>query len=535
VNAKKAVIVGYAVIAAFAVARVSATRRVFSATYDEPMHLACGLDWLYGRPYTAQPDNPPLARIAAALPFALARAPVPAATSPDNMSRGNAVLYSGDYRENVARARAGNLVFLVAGILATGAWTARRFGRASGLAAAALFAWLPPVRAHAGLATTDMAAAATFALALVAFDRWRDHPTPGRASALGAAAAAGILSKFSFVPFFAIAVAIVAAARRVPRGTRGLDRSALLAAAIASSIIWAGYRFEVGTAASAYPAAGDFLRMAAPPAARGAAVWLAANVPVPAPLLLVGAAELGAENAAGHPGFLLGRMRTHGWWYYFPVALFFKTPIPFLALALAGIAAACRREGRALDAALMPIAMLLSVLPSSIDIGVRHLLPLYVPLSAAAGCAAVRMARKPEWRFAAAVLVAWTAIGAEAAHPDYLSWFNEAAGPHPERILSDSNLDWGQDWLRLTDVIARRHIRPISVLFSGTVLLQNHLADRGAELVPLAEDRRAPGWYALPEGALATDPDARRGAYAWLDDYAFARIGKSIRLYHVPR
>ena len=534
-DAKRAVIVGYAVIAAFAVARVSATRRVFSATYDEPMHLACGLDWLYGRPYTAQPDNPPLARIVAALPFALGRVAIPAATSPDNVSRGNAVLYSGDYRGNVARARAGNLVFLLAGILATGAWTARRFGRASGLAAAALFAWLPPVRAHAGLATTDMAAAATFAVALVALDRWRDDPTPGRGAAAGAAVAAGVLSKFSFVPFFAIAAAIVAAARRAPGKGRALRRSALVAAAVAGLSIWAGYRFEAGTAAGSLPAAETFVRMAAPPRVRGAAGWLAANVPLPAPLLVAGAAELDAENVVGHPGFLLGRVRPRGWWYYFPVALFYKSPLPFLALALAGIALAFRGERRAVDVAAMPLAMLVSVLPSSIDIGVRHLLPLYVPLSAAAGYAAVEMARKPDWRVAAAILVAWTAIGTEAAHPDYLPWFNEAAGSHPERILGDSNLDWGQDWLRLTSEIDRKRIRPVAILFSGTVRLPEHLARRGAELVPFAADRRSAGWYALPEGALAADPDARRGAYAWLDDYAFTRIGKSIRLYHVPR
>jgi hypothetical protein len=38
----------------------------------------------------------------------------------------------------------------------------------------------------------------------------------------------------------------------------------------------------------------------------------------------------------------------------------------------------------------------------------------------------------------------------------------------------------------------------------------------------------------MPETALVMDADARRGAYRWLDRYADERIGKSIRLYHVP-
>jgi hypothetical protein len=251
---------------------------------------------------------------------------------------------------------------------------------------------------------------------------------------------------------------------------------------------------------------------------------------VPAPTLFAGAALLGAENVVGHPGYLFGRIREKGWWYYFPVALFFKTPIPFLLLALAGAIRAFRHGKRARESTLLPVAMLAVVLPSSIDIGVRHLLPLYVPRSALAGSALVAMAKRPDWRVAAALLAGWIVIGTESAHPDYLAWFNEAAGRHPERILEDSNLDWGQDWLRFASAIGSERIRGCTVFFSGTVRLDEHLADPGALRWPSAGDRR-PGWYALPEGVRAMDP----AAYAWLDDYAFRRIGRSIRLYHVPR
>lgn len=517
-------------IAAFAVVRVASTARVFSATFDEPMHLACGLDWLYGRPYTAQPDNPPLARIAAALPFALARSAIPG-PSLDNVSRGNAILYAGDYRENVARARAGNLLFLLAGIFAVGRWSERRFGRGAGLASAALFAWLPAVRAHAGLATTDMAATAAFAVALLALDRWRDDPTRARGAALGASAAAGTLSKFSFVPFFGIAVAAAIVADR----KRPSFRSLVLPAGVAALAIWAGYRFEAGTLAGADPRAPTFASLAVPAFARPASVWGARHLPVPAPMFFAGAAELGAENVQGHPGFLFGKIRDHGCWYYFPAAVFFKTPIPFLLLAAAGAAAAIRKGGRAREAALLPVAMLASMLPASIDIGVRHALPMFVPLSAIAGAGLVAMAKRPDARVVAAILVAWMAVRTEAAHPDYLPWFNEAAGAHPERILQDSNLDWGQDYLRLAETIDREHIRRCAVFFSGTVVLQKHLSDPRAELRPASSGDRSPGWYAVPEGVLAMDADARDGAYAWLDDYAFRRIGASIRLYHVPR
>jgi len=533
VNAKRVVIVGYAAIAAFAIVRVGSTERVFSATFDEPMHLACGLDWLYGRPYTAQPDNPPLARIAAALPFAIERAALPP-PSEDVVGRGNALLYAGDYRRDIARARAGNLFFLLVAIVAVGRWSARRFGEAAGLAAAALFAWLPPVRAHAGLATTDMAAAAAFAAALLAFDRWRDDPTPARGAVLGVVAGAGALCKFSLLPFFTIAVAI-AGLLDLPRIRLRALRKILWASAAAALTIWAGYRFEFGALAGADRRAPSFVAMATPAFARDAATWTARHVPLPAPMFFTGAAELAAENGQGHPGFLFGVVRQHGCWYYFPVAVFFKTPIPFLLLAFAGAGAAIRRGGRAREAALLPAAMLASLFPASIDIGVRHALPIFVPLAALAGAGLAALAKRPETRIAAALLLVWMAWRTEAAHPDYLAWFNEAAGRHPERILEDSNLDWGQDYLRLTETIEKERIRRCAVFFSGTVVLQRHLDDPRDELRPASPGDRSPGWYAIPEGVLAMDADAQRGAYAWLDDYAFRRIGKSIRLYHVPR
>ena len=37
-------------------------------------------------------------------------------------------------------------------------------------------------------------------------------------------------------------------------------------------------------------------------------------------------------------------------------------------------------------------------------------------------------------------------------HPDYIAYFNEFVGDHPEHVLVDSDLDWGQD----TILLARR-------------------------------------------------------------------------------
>src|SRR5206468_13053936 len=74
----------------------------------------------------------------------------------------------------------------------------------------------------------------------------------------------------------------------------------------------------------------------------------------------------------------------------------------------------------------------------------------------------------PGLRIATFALLAWLAVGSIAVHPDYLPWFNAFAGSHPERILNDSNLDWGQDVPRLVRASRAMKIPQLSVSLNGT-------------------------------------------------------------------
>src|SRR3954454_19722099 len=84
--------------------------------------------------------------------------------------------------------------------------------------------------------------------------------------------------------------------------------------------------------------------------------------------LIDGIADVRNHNATGHRNFLFGQMSWDGWWYYFPVALFFKTPIPFLLLALTGCVLLARRRP---EVPLIAAAMLAVAMTSGSNIGVR--------------------------------------------------------------------------------------------------------------------------------------------------------------------
>jgi hypothetical protein len=77
---------------------------------------------------------------------------------------------------------------------------------------------------------------------------------------------------------------------------------------------------------------------------------------VPAPEFFAGIEKLRAYNAEGHQSYLLSAYSDHGFWYYFPVALFYKAPVAFLVLVALGIA--WFREG----SLRLPIAFFIGVL-----------------------------------------------------------------------------------------------------------------------------------------------------------------------------
>src|SRR5438105_6779946 len=95
--------------------RIVSTYHVLSQAYDEPAHIACGMEWLQKGTYTLEPLHPPLARVAVALgPY---MAGLHMGDAGPAFEQGNRVLYGkGSYLQNLALARVGTLPFLLIAI-----------------------------------------------------------------------------------------------------------------------------------------------------------------------------------------------------------------------------------------------------------------------------------------------------------------------------------------------------------------------------------------------------------------------------------
>jgi len=112
---------------------------------------------------------------------------------------------------------------------------------------------------------------------------------------------------------------------------------------------------------------------------------------------------------------------------------------------------------------------------SHINIGVRHVLILFPLMAIVAGAFFVAMWQRYQLvavRMLLVALFSWQVANVANAHPDYLASFNEQAGSHPENILIDSDLDWGQDLRRLKHTLSEHKIDSFAFIYRGTADLQ---------------------------------------------------------------
>jgi hypothetical protein len=281
---------------------------------------------------------------------------------------------------------------------------------------------------------------------------------------------------------------------------------------IAFVIVWGGYFFHHSRMVAMDPTAPLQTEHAF------GSRWIAERVNLPAPQYLFGLLRVKQHDERGTPVFILGKVYPRGRWYYFPLVLAIKTPIPLLLLAAIGLAS--MRKHR--EIALMALAILLAVMPSHINLGVRHILPIYLFIAI---LAAIGVVRHP----ISAILVLWLLAD---AYPDSLPWMNAFAGAHPERVVVESNFDWGQDLHRLAIACRERHITSINAaLFSTTSPTLVGVPLTGA-IDPYQPSK---GWFAISESILQPEQAEDPNRFGWLtqNGRAFTRIGAAVRLYQV--
>ena len=111
-----------------------------------------------------------------------------------------------------------------------------------------------------------------------------------------------------------------------------------------------------------------------------------------------GVAELAAFADDGDPSFFLGHINLHGSPAFFPVLILVKSPLPFLAAVAIGAAVLLRShrwDWRRMAPLVGAVAIVASVIPSPINIGLRHILPAFPLLAIVAAIGLGRLLARP--------------------------------------------------------------------------------------------------------------------------------------------
>jgi hypothetical protein len=210
----------------------------------------------------------------------------------------------------------------------------------------------------------------------------------------------------------------------------------------------------------------------------------------------------------------------------------------------AALALALRRGGPLRNARLPLVfaaGILLVAWFSRVNIGVRHVLPVYIGFSLAAAAAVVYLLREDRRRrgilYGILAATLWFAGSSLWIHPDYLAYTNELAGSEPEKVLADSDLDWGQDINRLSRRLREAGAREVFLsLFNNAKYAEEHGFPPAYGALPQTP---MPGWNAIGVSSLKT---RRMNLWLthpeitpWPERYKpLERVGKTILLYYFP-
>lgn len=510
------------VVGLSSVTTVAATRHN-STTFDEIFMIASGARGYTVGEFDMTLDHPPVTQYLYGLPVYLAGAEFPEEAD-GRWGFQNRFDYareffwrSGNDPERIAFL--GRLPgALVVGLLVITVFifTRQWADDVAALLAAVSVAFLPDVLAHGGVAYNDVPLALAFLLGIWSLDRAAREPTVGRWALAAAVCTVALGIKFSGIALAPVALLLLVLEDVRRRGDRSWRKRVARSLLPVPLVVYA-------TLVLIY--LGD-------PTLEHFRWGLAHNIEH-------------ASRGHGVPAVLLGEMSQNGFWYFFPVAFFLKTPTALhalLVLAIAGFAKSRQGESTWRRAMASPlrgpvvggIVFLAFIIRSDLNIGFRHALPLLPLVSILMGSGLSRLWHRGGGLLRAGVvaLLVLHAGSALSYYPHFIPYLSEYVRSDDEgyRILVDSSLDWGQGLLALREFMEEEGVETVYLSYFGSALPRGY----GIDYIPL------PSYFPLPQ-RMDGEPEPSpsyvvvsatnlAGSYLAGDPFARFREGDPVRV-----
>ncbi|MBL7156517.1 MAG: glycosyltransferase family 39 protein [Candidatus Pacebacteria bacterium] len=562
-----------------------------AVTMDEVAHLPAGYSYLTQKDMRINPEHPPLIKDLAGFPLLfLKNISFPSETSAWQTDINGQWAFGFDFLYNrgnpvdkmIFLARIPMILVLVCLGFFVFKWARELWGNKAGLFALFLFSFSPTLLAHGRLVTTDIAATIGIFTATYYFLKALDSPSKKNIILAGISFGIAQLLKFTaflLVPFFMLLTFVwifLKLSEKRNRKLKELITPCILLVAtfcIGFLLVWAFYLFHVAN----YPVEkqvsdATFLLSSHQMKFAGPLVTWMAKIPILRAFgqYLLGLFMVFQRASFGHTTYFMGEVSAAGWKSYFPIVYFIKETLSLHILTLIAVVSAIlsvkkyfwknafARTKNWLENHFQEFAMLTfiavywaSSLTSSLNIGVRHLLPIFPFVILLVSKGVINWIKKPLFfseqgkYIIIGFLLIWQAVSVVSIFPHFLAYFNEiAGGPDNGYIyVVDSNLDWGQDLRRLKQWVDENNIEKIHISYFGGGNPEYYFQEKYLawwETRNPAEIEK-PGYLAVSASLLqggrgkpAPGFNQPHGFYNWLNEYEpVAKIGYSIFIYRI--
>lgn len=524
-----------------------------SNTWDESAHILAGYAYLKeGMDYLSPLNHPALGRaIQGVFPAALLDLDFNPKVMPEEAKGSDFFPYSikflyankTDGDKVLFLSRLGNIMLGVLLGAFVFKWSRELWGGKGGVFSLFLYALCPNVLAHSSLATTDLPITAFFFIsAYYLYRAVKFGPGIKDIAFFSVFFALALTSKHTAFLLLPVILLALIFNLREGRPVQTISRYVLAAFAV-YFMIWAVYGFRYHSPSPDYAplywdkfsgarfeGVFDILRQ-----------WKALPE-----AYLYGISGVASGISSGKSAFLMGEYSNQGWWYYFLIAFLLKTPVAalfFIAAAVVYMTPDRENRKKALFLILPAAVVFIVMSTQKVNIGLRHILPVYPFLLALAGFAP--NIRTESRKAAKALFImgsAWYIYSNVMIFPHQLAYFNEFAGgpKNGYRYLVDSNLDWGQDLKGLKEHMDRKGIKKIKLAYFG--LSDPGLFDIDYDYLPsyvvinpenVQEAVPLKGWFAISatmlQGVYLPNHDFYK---AFKDLTPVDTVGYSIFIYH---
>ncbi len=488
-----------------------------SLTMDELAHLPAGYSYLTQKDMRLNPEHPPIIKDLSAVPLLFLENIKFPSEIKDWKSDVNGQWGFGNYflfktgnpaEQMIFLARIPMILILILAGFYIFRWAKQLWGNNAGLLALFLFSISPTFLAHGRLVTTDVGAAFGTIFASYYFIKFLEKSDIKSAIKAGLALGIAELLKFSLIlllPFFGLIAMgwLILKAKNFKNFLENFAKYIGFGAIIGATalcLIYFVYLYHVWNYPAERQKADTEFTLASFSNRNltSIVIWMA-DKPILRPFsqYLLGLFMIFQRASGGNTGYFMGEVSASGWKTYFPIVYFIKETLTFHILTLISLLYLAYKWVKSLRFKasfqtrfsrlwnwkykyFVELSMFLFIaiywytsLTSKLNIGVRHLLPVFPFTIMLVSSIITKWLKENKFQKAKyaiiACLLVFGAYSTYSVYPSFLSYFNEAVGGPKQgyKYVTDSNLDWGQDLKRLKIWLDQNNIQSIYLDYFG--------------------------------------------------------------------